>query len=194
MMPTLIVPFRGRGAKQRLESVPGGPEARRALAQAMLEDVLAASREVGRTIVVTPDPLELDVETVPDPGRGQGAAVAAALATVADEPVLVVNADLPCATPRDLLTLLGALPPDGLALVAAKDGTTNALALASPTLFEPVYGPGSAERFRRLAPASVVEIPNIAEDVDTIWDLVRLRDRVGPSTARVLAATPLAVR
>ncbi|MDQ2984748.1 MAG: 2-phospho-L-lactate guanylyltransferase [Actinomycetota bacterium] len=192
-MPTLIVPFRGQGAKRRLEEAPGGAETRTALAQAMLEDVVAACRDVGRTIVVTPDPLGLAVETLPDPGRGQGAAVAAALATLAEEPVLVVNADLPCATPRDLLALLGAVPPEGLALVAAEDGTTNALALSSPTVFEPVYGPGSAERFRRLAPASVADIPNLAADVDTIWDLVRLRDRVGPSTRAVLDSTPLAV-
>jgi 2-phospho-L-lactate guanylyltransferase (CobY/MobA/RfbA family) len=105
----------------------------------------------------------------------------------------VVNADLPCATPRDLLTLFGALPPDGLALVPARDGTTNAVAFSSPTLFEPVYGPASAERFRRLAPATVVDVPNLADDVDTIWDLVRVRDRVGRHTRAALASAKLTV-
>ena len=59
--------------------------------------------------------------------------------------MLVVNADLPCAKARDLLTLLGALPEGGIALVEAADGTTNALALAAPHLFAPLYGPGSAD-------------------------------------------------
>jgi len=121
---------------------------------------------------------------------GQGAAVAAALAELPDEPVLVVNADLPCATPRDLLTLLGAVPEGGLALVEAADGTTNALALATPVLFKPVYGPGSAERFAALAPSRVLEIPNLADDVDTLADLDRLAGRLGTRTrtARAEAA------
>jgi 2-phospho-L-lactate guanylyltransferase (CobY/MobA/RfbA family) len=124
---------------------------------------------------------------------GQGAAVEAALRDVDRGPVLVVNADLPCARPRDLLTLLGALPERGLALVAAADGTTNALALAAPHLFAPLYGPGSAERFlaraeRLQVPAAVAAIPNLADDVDTLADLDRLEDRLGPHTAAALQA------
>ena len=68
-------------------------------------------------------------------------------------PYLVVNADLPCATPRDLLALAGAVPDGGLALAVAADGTTNALAFTDESLFEPLYGPGSAERFAALGPS-----------------------------------------
>src|SRR5690349_3230900 len=130
-MPTVVVPFRGETAKQRLAPAPD--EVRAALAEAMLADVLDAARALG--------------------------------------PVVVVNADLPCARPRDLLTLLGALPAGGIALAPAADGTTNALALAAPHLFAPLYGPGSAERFlvraeRLGVPAAVATIPNLADDVD----------------------------
>lgn len=184
-MATVIVPFRGSAGKRRLARLPDAFRAE--LATAMLEDVLAAAREVGRTLVVSPEAVR-GAELVDDPGRGQGAAVEAALDVVEDGPVLVVNSDLPCVTSRDLFTLLGALPPDGLALVAARDGTTNALALAEPRLFQPLYGPGSAGRFAALAESRALEIPNLADDVDTDLDLDRLADRVGPRTRAVLAS------
>ena len=147
------------------------------MAEAMLADVLAACKPVGRTIVAR----EGD----------QGAAVENALRGIESFPILVLNADLPCARPRDLLTLLGALPAGGLALVEAPDGTTNGLALAAPHLFAPLYGPGSAERFRARAarlgvPAQTAEIPNLADDVDTHADLERLEGRLGPNTADAL--------
>jgi len=177
-MPTVVVPFRGETAKQRLAPAP--EDVRTALAQAMLEDVLAAAEPVG------------DVVLADEPG-GQGQAVEGALRRVQTGPVLVVNADLPCARPRDLLTLLGALPEGGLALVEAADGTTNALALAAPHLFAPLYGERSAERFfaraeRLGVPAVLAAIPNLADDVDTIADLERLEGRLGTRTAAALEA------
>jgi 2-phospho-L-lactate guanylyltransferase (CobY/MobA/RfbA family) len=166
---TIVIPFRGADAKQRL------PEAVRArVAQAMLADVSAAASEIGTTIVATQG--------------GQGAAVETALGSVTELPVLVVNADLPAVTPRDLLTLLGSIPPGGLAVAAAADGTTNALALERPSLFRPVYGPGSAERFLALGPSRLVEIPNLTDDVDTTTDLMRLEGRLGRQTAAALEA------
>jgi 2-phospho-L-lactate guanylyltransferase len=185
-MATVIVPFRGSAAKQRLAQLPDALRAE--LARAMLEDVLTAAREVGRTILVAPERVA-GAEFVLDPGRGQGAAVEAGLAATEEGPVVIVNSDLPCATSRDLFTLLGALPPDGLALVEASDGTTNALALAEPRIFEPLFGPGSAERFRALADSRTVEIPNLVDDVDTIGDLERVADRLGSRTRAVLAGS-----
>jgi 2-phospho-L-lactate guanylyltransferase (CobY/MobA/RfbA family) len=71
-------------------------------------------------------------------------------------------------------------------VVAAADGTTNALGLADERLFEPVYGPGSAARFAKLAESRRLDSPNLHDDVDTLADLVRIVDRVGPHTRRVL--------
>ena len=174
-MPTIVIPFRAEGAKQRL------PEDLRAeLARAMLSDVVAAAEEVGRTIVAE--------------GRGQGAAVEAALADVHETSVLVVNADLPAATPRDLLALLGSIPGGGIAVAAAADGTTNALGLSAHGLFEPLYGASSAERFLALAPSRLVEIPNLAEDVDTLADLERLEPRLGPRTLAAFESLRSAAR
>lgn len=164
-MAAIVVPFR-RAGKRRL--APAGRAERAALAEAMLEDVLAAAAPLGRVIVTTER-------------GGQGAAVAGALAPLAG-PVLVVNADLPCATTADLAELAAAAP----ALVAAADGTTNALALADARSFAPLYGPGSARRFAARLGARRLSLPNLADDVDTVADLERVEARVGPRTRAAL--------
>jgi 2-phospho-L-lactate guanylyltransferase (CobY/MobA/RfbA family) len=177
-MASVVVPFRGETAKQRLAPAP--EEVRARIAQAMFEDVRAAAVAVGTVVVA-------------DDAGGQGPAVEAALRHIGEGPILVVNADLPCARPRDLLTLLGALPEGGLALVPAADGTTNALALAASHLFAPLYGPNSADRFldradRLGVTAAVAAIPSLAEDVDRLEDLERLEGDLGPSTAAAVDA------
>jgi 2-phospho-L-lactate guanylyltransferase len=191
-MATVVVPFRGTDPKQRLDL---GDEGRQLLARAMLEDVVAAAAAVGDVLVVAPEGAAVPPPAVlvADPRRGQGAAVVAALdaAAALPPPYLVVNADLPCATSRDLLALAGAVPAGGLALVAADDGTTNALGLSELGLFRPLYGPGSAARFRALARSVPLDDPNLADDVDTLSDLERLRDRLGPRTRAAVAALDL---
>jgi 2-phospho-L-lactate guanylyltransferase (CobY/MobA/RfbA family) len=111
-----------------------------------------------------------------------GAAVAAGLAGV-DGHALVVNADLPLATPAALRRLADA----GLALVEAADGTTNALSLPDPTIFAPLYGPGSAERLRAHAPFATVSIAELELDVDSDADLERLGAALGRRTRALLA-------
>ena len=192
-MPTVVVPFRGTEGKSRLARLP--LEARAALAEAMLADVLAACDALGPVYVVTPAAPNVAATIVADHGTGQAAAVRAgldaAVAAGAPAPYLVVNADLPCVTARDFLALAGSIPHGGLALVAATDGTTNALGLAAAELFAPLYGPGSASRFAALAPARTLDAPNLIDDVDTVEDLERLRARVGPHTRKVLASLQL---
>jgi 2-phospho-L-lactate guanylyltransferase len=177
-MLTVVVPYRG-DAKRRLPAA-----LRLALALAMLGDVIAAAREVGRVVVVTDDAgvVPAGVEVVPDPGAGQGAAVASGLARV-DGHALVVNADLPLVTSEAIERLAAA----GLALVEAADGTTNALSLPDPAVFAPLYGPGSAARFRAHAPFATVAIAELEADVDTGEDLERLAPRLGPRTRALLA-------
>jgi len=181
-MPTVVIPFAGAAGKTRLHE---SADVRVELATAMFEDVLAACRPVGPVRVVTPGPVAVDaanVEVVVDPGEGQGVAVTAALAGV-EGPVVVVNADVPCVVPADLRLLAETAP----ALVAAADGTTNALSLPSAGVFEPLYGPGSAERFHAQCGAVSMAIPNLADDVDTMDDLLRLQLRFGPRTLAAFA-------
>jgi 2-phospho-L-lactate guanylyltransferase len=189
-MTTVVVPFAGAEGKTRLDAPR---RVRRELSLAMLGDVVAAAVAVGRTLVVTADAggaalaRELGAEVVADPGGGQGAAVQSALEGL-DGPVVVVNADVPCVVPDDLRALAAAIPEGGIALVEALDGTTNALGLASASLFRAEYGPDSARRFRALASEAVsVAVPRIAEDIDTAADIERLQLRCGPRTQAVLA-------
>ncbi len=177
-MPTIVVPYRG-DAKRRLPA-----SIRAAAALAMLGDVVEAALSVGSVVVVTDDPTAVPpgARWLSDPGGGLGSAVAAGLATF-EEHALVVNADLPAATPAALEELASA----GLALVEAADGTTNALSLPDPTLFAPLYGPGSAARFRAHAGFATAAIPELEVDVDTLDDLERLAPRLGRRTRSLLA-------
>jgi len=177
-VPTTVIPYRG-DAKRRLP-----PELRAAAAVAMLGDVVAAALPLGPVLVVTDDAhvVPPGAEALPDPGGGQGRAVAAGLATVRGH-ALVVNADLPLATTGALRRLAAA----GLALVASPDGTTNALSLPHPAAFEPCYGPGSAARFRAHLPYAQLEIEELQEDVDTTEDLERLAPLAGPRTRALVA-------
>ena len=151
----------------------------------MLGDVVEACLPVGPTIVVTADPdvVPPGAAHVADPAGGLGAAVAAGLAAAGDGHALVVNADLPRVTPAVLERLAAA----GLALVPARDGTTNALSLPEPGVFAPLYGAGSAARFLAHAPFARLELPELADDVDTLADLERLAPLAGPRTRALLA-------
>jgi 2-phospho-L-lactate guanylyltransferase len=177
-VPAIVIPYRG-DAKRRLS-----PSLRAALAVAMLGDVVEAALVVGRVVVVTDDAavVPAGVAIVPDRGTGLGAAVAAGLARVEGH-ALVVNADLPAVTPDALRQLAAA----GLALVEAPDGTTNALSLPDPSSFAPLYGPGSADRFRAHAPFATVSIAELEADVDSDADLERLTAQLGPRTRALLA-------
>jgi len=156
-MATFVIPHRV-GGKTRL----GDPE----LARAMLADVQAAV--AGPAIVV-------------DGPGGQGNAVAAALAELSG-PVTILNGDLPCVTAAEVERLTAAAP----ALVAAEDGTTNALALRDARDFAPLYGAGSAARYEARLGASRLDLPGMRDDVDTWEDLERVRDRVGANTRTYL--------
>ena len=181
-MPTVVVPFRS-GGKSRL---PAGVRVEVALA--MLRDVLeVAAASAADVRLVTDDATatsiaaELGVDVVADPGGGQGAAVLAALTGV-EGVCLVVNADLPGVRLADFEELAAAAEAGALAIAAAADGTTNALGLPFAAAFHPLYGPGSAARFRVHATAlgldvHDLELPGLRDDVDTVADLEQARLR-----------------
>lgn len=191
----IVIPFRG-GGKSRLPE-----ELRREVALAMLGDVVEAALAVGEVRVVTDDPAgrlvagDLGARLVDDPGGGQGPAVATGLEG-ASGLCLVVNADVPRVRPSDLNALAVPALLGRLGIVAAHDGTTNALSLARPEVFAPLYGPGSAGQYRAHAATLGIDyeelaLANLVDDVDTLADLVRLGSHGGARTAELLEAITL---
>jgi 2-phospho-L-lactate guanylyltransferase len=190
-----VIPFRAEG-KSRLPD-----DVRREVALAMLGDVVEVALAVGEVRVVTDDPAarlvagDLGARLVDDPGGGQGSAVTTGL-DGASGLCLVVNADLPRVRPSDLNALAVPALLGRLGIVAAHDGTTNALGLPRADVFAPLYGPGSAAQFRAHAAALGIDVEelalqNLVDDVDTLGDLARLGPRAGARTAELVEAITL---
>jgi len=184
-------------AKRRLEpGLASGP--RRALAEAMLSDVLVALRRaetVDRVVVVTADEIGSRAASshgadVVDDRReeGQSAAVAAGVAAAGPhaDRVLLVPGDTPLLDPREVDSLLGRPRAGGSFAVIVPDrhgAGTNALLLDPPTALEPGFGPDSLARHLERARTAglaheVVEVPTLALDVDTPEDFAALRDEL----------------
>jgi 2-phospho-L-lactate/phosphoenolpyruvate guanylyltransferase len=198
---TAVLPVKRFGAaKQRLATGLDG-ERRRALAAAMVADVLeaiGAARAIERTIVVSGDPVAQELaagagaEVVPDPS--DTGHVEAALAGIARaeaggaDCVALLPGDCPLLDPRELDRLLTGLPERYVGIVPDRHGTgTNALVLSPPGAIIPAFGEGSRARHVAAARAAgiafgVEELASLGLDLDTPADVVAL--------ARELEARP----
>jgi 2-phospho-L-lactate guanylyltransferase len=184
------------------------PAQRRALAQAMVSDVLdalLASERLEAVLVVTNETSvaelasERGAQVLADPAEsGQSAAaligVAHALAA-GYERVLLVPGDCPAVEAGALRILLERpMRPPAVTIVSDRVGSgTNALLLAPPDAIEPGFGPDSFARHRDRTERVQADwhsepLPSLLLDIDTPEDLALLRSaHAGPATARVLA-------
>jgi 2-phospho-L-lactate/phosphoenolpyruvate guanylyltransferase len=185
-------------AKQRL-STGLAPGTRRALAEAMLTDVLIALRRtegLDDVVVVTAEPVAealavgYGARAVPDTREaGQSAAAELGLEAVGDaDVVLLVPGDAPALDPAQLGALVRSVePPPSVVLVPDRHGTgTNGLLLAPPDAIPPSFGPGSRDRHTQLAAEAgaslrVEEMPSLVLDVDTPDDLEAMREALDRS-------------
>jgi 2-phospho-L-lactate guanylyltransferase len=179
-------------AKQRLSDGLAAAT-RRALAEAMLTDVLVALRRTKRldeVVVVTAEPvaeaiaLGYGARAVPDTREaGQSAAAEIGLAAVPEaDVVLLVPGDCPALDPAQLDALLESVEPaPSVVVVPDRHGTgTNGLVLHPPGAITPSFGPGSRERHTELAHDAgaalrIEPLPSLVLDVDTPDDLEALR-------------------
>ena len=191
-------------AKQRLAAVLG-PEERRALFRAMLEDVLAAlaaSEGLGGILLVTRDPQARALAgrygarvLIEDESRGHTAASglgARALAQQGIAGMVQVPADVPLLLPEDVAALLeghGEAPAVTLAPSRDERGS-NAVACSPPDLLPLRFGADSFLPHVRRAQAlgiepKIVRRPGLALDIDTPEDLTAFL--AAPSQTRAYA-------
>ncbi|HEY6760756.1 MAG TPA: 2-phospho-L-lactate guanylyltransferase [Baekduia sp.] len=213
-----ILPVKRFGAaKQRLDNdLSDGT--RRALAEAMVTDVLIAlrrSRQVDEVLVVSGESTAValaagyDAAAVVDDPEDSGHSAAAVRGIEAAiergaTRVLLVPGDCPALDPLEVDQLLAGAEveagagPD-VVVVPDRHGTgTNALVLTPPDAIRPAFGPGSRERHERLAreagaTVAAIDVPTLGLDVDTVEDLAALRTaledvRGGASHTRGLLA------
>ncbi|MCX7864727.1 MAG: 2-phospho-L-lactate guanylyltransferase, partial [Novosphingobium sp.] len=161
-------------------------QGRRALADAMLAHVVKAAssaRLISQICLVGPSRCSVaeEITLLPDPGKGLNPAVQAAFATLAQqgaERVLVIFADLPTVTPREL-DILAAAPADAIAIAPDRHGTgTNALSLPLPAAREFRFAFGTDSRAHHAREAArlglrleTVLSPGLEKDVDEPEDL-----------------------
>lgn len=193
MKATAVLPIKRLDEAKRRLAVGIDDERRRALVAAMAADVLEAidaARSIERTIVVSGDPVvqelasEAKAEVVPDPAdEGHSEAALAGIARAEVEGAgcaVLLPGDCPLLDPRELDSLLTAIPGEYVGIVPDRHGSgTNALVLSPPGAILPAFGEGSCERHVAAAreagiPFAVEELPSLGLDLDTPADLIAL--------------------
>jgi 2-phospho-L-lactate guanylyltransferase len=184
-------------AKQRIGDALVG-EDRRALAEAMVGDVLEALGRVeglDGIVMVTAEPIaralaEAAGAHVVHDGREAGQSAAAAMGVDAAmaagaERVLMVPGDCPALDPPEVSGLLAGSTRPEVVIVPDRHGHgTNALLVAPPDAVAPSFGPGSFARHAATARAGgarvrVAALTSLGLDVDTPGDLAALRAALG---------------
>jgi len=202
----ILVPVKNlSAAKQRLASVLDQP-LRTKLAQAMLQDVLAALhgwKDRPPVAVVSSDPYavkladEYGFEIIPDPENpGETGAIEMATKVCIErgaESTIVIPADIPLIEAWEFEEIMKHAPAEGSVLVPAGDGRgTNAAFRRPADLFPLRFGNDSFKPHLAAAqgtgkPCVVLQLPGIAVDVDNPADLQQLVALPGETRAQQLA-------
>src|SRR3954469_2850645 len=196
-----VLPVKRFGAAKRRLDGDLSDGTRRALAEAMVTDVLIALRRakgVDEVLVVSGETMAValaagyDAAAVIDDPEDAGHSAAAVRGVNAAiergaTRVLLVPGDCPALDPAQVDDLLADADrnsdpahPD-VVVVPDRHGTgTNALLLTPPDAIRPAFGPGSRERHERLAreagaTVASIDVPTLGLDVDTVEDLAALR-------------------
>ncbi len=132
-------------------------------------------------------------ETIEDEGTGLNDALKLAIADIVGkgaESVTVVPSDVPLAYEEDIRDLVDTGATSDIVVVPSDDdGGTNGLFLSPPDLLEPRFGSASlkahvdAAADRQLR-CSILALPRLALDIDTIKDVDAFLERPAYGTSR----------
>lgn len=183
-----------RKSKVRLSPILSARE-RAQLTVAMLADVLSTLRKVRRIRSVTVVSADKDTRKIAmrfganflwegkRRGLNKGVRLAIRNAERKGAPaVLVIHADLPLLTPREIQRFLVESRGYPIALTPSKDGRgTNALLLHPPEVIPPVFGKNSFRKHLSLAgqrgiPHKILRLRGISFDMDEPRDVLKLMD------------------
>jgi 2-phospho-L-lactate guanylyltransferase len=177
------------------------PDERAALALALFEDALdlCSSTPWLHWWVVSDDEdvrkaaATRGFETVEDEGTGLNDALRVAIADIVGhgaESVTVIPSDVPLAYQEDIRDLVDTGATSDIVVVPSDDdGGTNGLFLSPPDLLDPRFGSASlkahvdAAAERRLR-CSILALPRLALDIDTIEDVDAFLERPAYGTSR----------
>ncbi len=188
-----VVPVKGLTESKRRLSGYLSMDNRKVLVKALLEDVLSALVRAGvysSILVISPDENIADAAQshkasfVKQNNLGLNSAVEQVTRLALKEraeSLTIVLADIPLAEPRDFVELfkLGGNEPKVVMAPSLKGGT-NVMTTAPPNAIAPSYGRWSYARHLRMAQkkhlkACSLSNPRISFDIDTVYDLTRLR-------------------
>jgi 2-phospho-L-lactate/phosphoenolpyruvate guanylyltransferase len=189
-------------AKSRLAPVLSD-EQRLRLATALLEDALkmCASVDFLEWVVVTDDPTvdararAAGLGVIRDEGRGLNDAIQTALVPLREkaDSITIVPVDVPLAFRGDIQDLLDTgATSDVVVVPSARDGGTNALFLSPPDAIVPRFGHASLRAHIAAAEdkglrCSILSLPRLELDVDTIDDVDVLLTRPDPGKTKTVA-------
>ena len=198
-----VVPVKERvSAKERLAPILR-PEARQALALAMLEDVLTAvtaARGIAGLLVVTVDAdagrlaasfgARLTEAGARDGHTGAVSAAARLLAAEGRAGMLTLPGDIPLVTPAEIACVLAAHPPaPSFTIVPSHDERgSNAIACSPPDVAPLRFGENSFYPHLQTAEVcgirpTVLHLPGIALDIDNAEDVVSFMRTQSPTRA-----------
>jgi len=187
-----IIPFKKEGAKSRLGDFLGERE-REELAIRMLKDVLAAlsKSEIEEAEIISTGSEEIMEElksgldsharwklklSAREDGRGLNAVLNEVLREE-KEPVLIIMADIPLATPESINEIVG--HEEDVVIAPGRKGGTNALFLRRPSEFAvSYYGISCLEHIETAKRRNLTHVIHdsffIGADIDEIDDLTEL--------------------
>jgi 2-phospho-L-lactate guanylyltransferase len=174
-----VLPLKGEGERKTRLAEVLNPAERDHLALTMARHVvavLADSKILSRILLLSPAPVDIDVEWIADGGEGLNAELTKVRAQFAGRGFCAIHPDLPFLRGEDVAALVNAAS-DGIAIAPdRRDAGTNAVALASNRPFDFAFGPGSFAAHRG-ASGAIVRRNGLGFDVDTPADLAEARER-----------------